>query len=158
MATRDTTKIKKRRYRILQRTAASFTKPTSAAEYTTLLGTFTEMGYARNKSIKMTIEKGDEEVLDDGTKLLQGYNGKLEGEILQSDEAMYTELTGIENTNIDLLITDEVTNKAVFFPTVRLFFLESITSGETEIIPFVYEKENFSVKSDFRTHFDIPTS
>ncbi len=150
--------IKKRHYRVLHRSPASFSVPASAAEFATFLGTFTELGYCRDKTIKVTINKGDQETLDDGTKLLQGYNCKTEGILLQSEPGDYTAYETIENVKQDILLYAQSTKQCIFFPNALLAFEEAVTSGETESVPFSFEAENVGSKSDFRTRFAESTA
>jgi len=150
--------IVKNNYRILHRATATFDQPTSAAEWTTFLATFTELGYCRDKTIKATVGRGDQETLDDGTKKVMGYNGKLEGILLQSKAADYTAYETIEGDDLDVILVDETNLVCNFFPHAILFFEESVAGGETETVPFVYERENMASKSTFRIRFAIPTT
>lgn len=158
MPTRVKTSIKKRRYRLLFRTAATFTQPTTAAEWTTFLATFTELGYARDKSIKFECKRADSEVVDEGDKVYLDYNGKVEAIGLQSAITDYTALEAIEGVDQDLLFVDDVTNRAIFVGEIAPYFDEEATGGETETINLLAEKEGLASKSAFRTRFDIPTS
>ena len=154
---RTTVNIKKRHYRVLNRTPASFTQPTTAAEFSTFLATFSELGYARDKTIELAITKGDQEVLDDAKKLLQGFNCKLAGVLLQSEPGDYTAYESIENIKQDILLYAQNEKMCIFVPNALLLFEEAVKSGETETVPFVYEADNVAAKSDFRTRFAEPT-
>ena len=154
---RNTANIEKRRYRILHRTPAAYTQPADAAAFTTFLGTFTELGYCKDKTINLTFEKGEEAELDDGTKKLTEYNGKLEFTLLQSEVADYTNYETIENVEQDLLVYDSITKIVIFLPNALLAFLENVSSGNIEEIPASCEKVVTS-KSDFRKRFAEPTS
>lgn len=148
--------IKKRRYKVMNRTPAAFSVPADLTEHNTLLATFSELGYCRDKTIKSDIVKGDEETLDDGKKKTLGRNGVLEGVLLQSGSADYTNYEGIEDIEQDILLVSE--EIAIFFPNAILTFDEGISSGDTEAIPFKYEAENLASKAEFRTRFAVPTS
>jgi hypothetical protein len=155
---RTSSNIKRRHYRVLTRAATTFTEPTSASEFDTFLATFTELGYCRDKTIKLEFSEGDQEVLDDGTKKKLGYNAVIEFILLQSEPADYTALEAIENVATDLLLYAENEEMCIFVPSALLFFGESVVSGEVEALPAKYEAENLSAKSDFRTRFAEPTS
>ena len=150
--------IKKRRYRALHRAPVAFALPADAAEFATFLATFTELGICREKTLNSNITKGDEETLDDGTKKALGYNGRLEGVLLQSDPTDYTAYETIENVEQDILFLSQDGQVALFFPNATLFFEETVSGGDTEAIPFSYEVENLTQKSDFRTRFAVPQS
>jgi len=157
---RQLSDIQKPHYIIAHRTPAAFTTPADAAAWETLRDTAfaSFLGICRDKTIKMEISDGDAENLDQGDKLVMGRNGKVEGILLQTKSANYTAYETIEGVAQDLLIYSESSQKAIFIPNAILRFNESVVSGETENVPFVFEKENFQNKSDFRTRFDIPQS
>ena len=131
--------ILKRHYRVLFRTPATFSQPADAATFS-------------------TIEPSEQEALDTGKKKFMGWNGHLEGILLQSEVADYTAVEAIENTEQDILFYSEVTGMCIFFPNAILVFKEAISSGETETIPFEYDAEDLSTKSAFRTRFAEPTT
>lgn len=158
MATRTTAEIKKPHYRVLFRTPAAFSAPGDAAAFATFLATFTEAGYAEDKTIKMNITKGDEIVLDNGNKLLQGYNGTVEALLLQTEATNYAELEAIENIEQDWLLYAEDAGRVIFFGNAIAAIEEDLTSGETEKMPLKIEKENFANKAAFRTRFAEPTT
>ena len=156
---RTAANIKKPHYRVLHRTPdTGDVPPADLAAWTTLLATFTELGYCRDKTIKLEFSEGDEEILDDGTKKKLGYNALLEFTLLQSEASDYTAYEAIENLAQDILIADTTNNRAIYIPNALLFFGESVVSGEVEAVPAKYEADNLSAKSDFRTRFAIPTS
>ncbi len=156
---RTAANIKKPHYRVMHRAPATGdVPPADLAAWTTLLATFTELGYCRDKAIKLEITEGDEEVLDDGSKLKLGFNGLLEFTLLQSEKTDYDAYEAIENIAQDILLVDETNLRVLFIPSALLFFGESVVSGDVEAIPAKYEAENLSEKSDFRTRFAIPTS
>src|SRR3972149_7181934 len=149
--------ILKRHYRVLHRAPAAYTRPSSAALFTTFLATLTELGYCRDKTIKLTIESTEQEVLDDGKKKHMGFNGHLEGILLQSEAADYTAFEAIENIAQDIFIYSEVTGMCIFLPEAILAFSEAVSSGEVETVPFVYDAENLATKAAFRDRFEEPT-
>lgn len=153
---RTISNIKKRHYRVLHRDPASFEVPTDQSSFDTFLGTFTELGYADGKSIESTIETAEKIDLDDGTKLPVGIKGTLKGTLLQSEVEDYTAVEAIENKKQDVLLYSEDTGMCIFYPNAILEFQEAVKSGDVEKIPFVYEAENLSSKSDFRTRFKRP--
>jgi len=156
---RTAANIKKPHYRVMHRTPdTGDVPPADNAAWITLLATFTEIGYCRDKTIKLEFTEGDEEILDDGTKLKLGYNAVLEFTLLQSMEADYTAYEAIENIAQDILIVDETLSRAIYLPNALLFFGESVLSGDIEAVPAKYEAENLSAKSDFRTRFAIPAA
>ena len=157
MATRATTNIKIPHYRLLYRTAASFTEPATEGDWTTFLATFTEIGYAR-KGIRLELVRGDQEELDSGDDHVLGYNGTLTAELLQTLDTDYDEIEALEGVSTDYLLVDEVLNRAVFIPTALLYIDEAVVSGETEIIPITFSKKNVASRTAFRTRFAIPTS
>jgi hypothetical protein len=156
---RTAANIKKTHYRVMHRAPATGdVPPADLAAWTALKATFTELGFCRDKTIKVEFSEGDEEVLDDGSKLKLGFNGLLEFILLQSEKADYDAYEAIENIAQDILIVDEVTNRAIYIPNALLFFGESVVSGDVEAVPAKYEAENLSSKSSFRVRFAIPTS
>jgi hypothetical protein len=142
----------------MHRTPTAYTQPTTAAEFTTFLATFTELGYCRDKTLKMPIEPAEQEVLDDGKKKHMGFNGHLEGVLLQSAVADYTAYEAIENIEQDIFIYSEVSEMCIFLPNAILVFKEAVSSGDTETIPFEYDAENLATKAAFRDRFAEPTS
>lgn len=150
--------VLKRHYRVLHRAAAAYTQPADAAAFTTFLATFTELGYCRDKTIKLTIEPAEQEVLDDGKKKHMGFNGHIEGVLLQSAEGDYTAYEAIENVEQDILIYSEVSEMCIFLPEALLVFKEAVSSGDTETVPFEYDAENLATKAAFRDRFAEPTS
>lgn len=152
--------IQKRHYRILHRTPAAFDSPVdptgTAANFATWLASFTELGYCRDKTLKMTIEPSEPEVLDTGKELQMGFNGHLEGILLQSEEADYTAVEAIENVEQDILLYSEVTGMCNWLGDALLIFKESLSSGDTEVVPFEYNANDLSTKAAFRTKFEEP--
>ena len=146
--------IKKHHYRVLHRTPAALTIPSSASAFTTFLSTFTELGYCRDKTTQSNVEHAEAEVLDDGKEKKMGFNGHLEGILLQAEVADYTAYEAIEGVAQDVLLYSETTLKCIFYPSALLYFSEAVTSGETESVPFVYDAQNQATKAAFRTRFD----
>jgi hypothetical protein len=140
------------------RAAAAFTTPTTLAEHDTLVGTMTEFGYCRDKSIKYECKRADAETLDDGIKHYLDYNGKLEGVGLQSAITDYSAYEAIEGVDQDFLFIDTVTSRCVFFPSLKPYFDEESEGGSVETISFLAEKEGLANKAAFRTRYDIPAS
>jgi len=151
---REVGNIKKHHYRVMHRVPASFTVPPSAAEFTTFLATFTELGYCRDKTIQSNVDDAEAEVLDDGKEKKMGFNGHLEGLLLQAEIADYTAYETIEGVKQDVLYYSETTLKCIFYPEALLYFSEAVTSGETETVPYVYNALNLPTKAAFRTRFD----
>lgn len=161
MATaRTLANIKKHHYRVLHRTPAALTSPadpeSSAADFATWLASFTELGYARDKTIKAPIVQGDIETLDDTNKKTMGYNLNLEATLLQSDPSDDDEYDALEGTSADLFFYSESTGKCRFYPAVILNFEEQAAGGETEATVLKCIKENASNKAAIRTIFDEP--
>ena len=148
--------IQKRHYRVLHRAAAAYTEPADAAAFATFLATFTELGYCRDKTIKSTIESSEQEVLDTGKKKHMGWNGHLEGVLLQSEDGDYTAYETIENVEQDIFLYSEVTGMCIFYPEAILVFKEAISSGDVETIPFEYDAEDLATKATFRSRFEEP--
>jgi hypothetical protein len=154
--------IQKRHYRVMHRAPAAFDSPvdptTSAANFATWLASFTELGYCRDKTIKMTIESSEPEVLDTGKEKQMGYNGHLEGILLQSETGDYTAYETIENVEQDILLYSEVTGMCNWLGAAILIFKESLSSGEVEVVPFEYNANDLATKEAFRTKFEEPTT
>jgi len=148
--------IQKRHYRVLHRTPEAYSEPADAAAFATFLATFTELGYCRDKTIKATLESSEQEPLDDGKKKHMGWNGHLEGILIQSEVGDYTAYETIENIEQDILFYSEVTGMCIFFPEAILVFNESISSGDVETIPFAYDAEDLATKAAFRSRFEEP--
>jgi hypothetical protein len=157
VATRATTNIKIPHYRLLYRTAAAFSEPAGASSFAVFLATFTEIGYAK-KGMTLELVKGDVEELDDGTEHVIGYNGKLEGELLQTLDTDYDEIEGLEGVSTDYLLYDEDLERCVFLPTALMYVEESVVSGEIEVIPITFTKKNVAARTSFRTRFAEPTT
>jgi len=153
---RDLTKILKRHYRVLHRTPEAYTQPPDAATFATFLATFTELGYCRDKTIKLTMVSTEEEPLDDGKKKHMGWNGHIEGILLQSAAEDFTAYEAIENIEQDLFFYSEVSGMCIFLPNAILIFNESVSSGDTETVPFEYDAENLATKAAFRDRFEEP--
>jgi len=150
--------IEKRHYRVMHRTPAAYTQPADAAAFATFLATLTELGYCRDKTIKLTLEPSEQEVLDDGKKKHMGWNGHIEGVLLQSKTADYTAYEAIENIEQDIFLYSEVTGACIFLPEAILVFKEAVSSGDVETVPFEYDAEDLATKAAFRDRFDEPTS
>lgn len=155
---RSLSNIKKPHYRVLYRDPAAFTVPADLTAWGTFLGTFTELGYCEDKTIKLKGDKGDQITVDDGTKLTQGFNFSLEAKLLQTEAADFTAIGAIHGTSQDILLYAADANRAIFIPTAVPYFLEDTTSGETEAVPMTIERENLASQDDFRTRFAVPTS
>lgn len=158
MPARATANIEKRHYRVMHRTPAAYTQPADAAAFTTFLATLSELGYCRDKTIKLTMEPSEQEVLDTGKKLHMGWNGHLEGVLLQTLEADYDAYEAIENIEQDIFLYSEVTGQCIFLPEAILVFKEAVSSGDVESIPFEYDAEDLATKATFRDRFEEPTS
>ncbi len=148
--------IKKHHYRILHRTPASFAIPETEGQFTTFMNTFTELGYCRDKTLQSTLDPSDVEVLDDGTDLIMDYKGHLEGILLQAEIVDYTAYEAIDGVPQDILLYSETTEKCIIYLIAKLYFQEAVISGETETVPFTYDKKNIVVKTAFRIRFDEP--
>jgi len=155
---RDLTKIAKKHYRVMHRTPAVFSSADYAdlTAHTAFLATFTEMGYCRDKSIKVNIEPGEKEPVDTGKKKTIEYNGKAEWLLNQSSVADYTSYEAIEGIDQDILLLSENGLVGIFLPAAILTFKEAVTSGEIETIPCEYEAEGLAAKADFRTRYVVP--
>lgn len=153
---RTTTNVQRSHYRLMHRTPESYTEPSDAATFATFLGTFTELGYCRDKTLQLGIETAEAEELDDGKELQLGVNGHLEGVLLQTEVADYTAYEAIENIAQDILLYAEVTGKCIFLPNALVFFKESVVSGEVEAVPFEYNAKNLATKAAFRSRFEEP--
>ena len=156
MAQRDLASIKKRHYRLMHRTPEAYTQPTDAATFATFLATMSELGYCRDKTLKLTFEPSEEEVLDTGKKKFMGWNGRLEGTLIETEAANYTYYEAIENAEEDLFLYSEVSEMCIFFANGILVFGENLVSGETENIPFYYEASDLATKAAFRDRFAEP--
>lgn len=157
MPTRTVANIKRTFYQVMHRAPATFTVPGTGTDWTTLLGTMTDLGIARDRTIKIEITKGDTEPLDTGKEKIIGYSGLFECVLLQSEPADYTSYETIENVEQDLLIYSTANSKAIFVPNAILSFDESVISGETEAVTARYESANVLSKAAFRTRFAIPS-
>jgi len=158
MATRATTNIKKANWQAAYRSAAAFTEPNALADWTTFLATFTQFGYCEKGTLKTNITKSDEVDLDDNTVHVIGFDGTIEGKLLQMGETDMDAALALEGTSIDILFYDTTALRAVFVPTIRIYFDEENTGGEVQALIFKGERKGLGSRSAFRTHFDIPTS
>ena len=157
MGARALGSIKRRHYRVMYRTAAAYTQPASAGDMTTFLATLTEMGYARGGSIKYTEEPADVENLDTGQEKNMGFNGHVEAEIIQTQPADYTELEGIEGTELDIFLYSEASLQCIFLPEWIPYFKTQVEGGTTEVIIMTANKTNQSAKSKLKDLFTEPT-
>jgi hypothetical protein len=153
---RTSANVLKRHYRVMHRTPAAYVEPADAAAFATFLATFTELGYCRDKTIKLTLEPSEVETFDDGTNKQMGWNGHLEGTLLQSEDADYTAYEAIENIDQDIFLYSEVTGMCIFLGNALLVFLEAISSGDVESVPFTYDKTDMATKATFRSRFEEP--
>lgn len=158
MAQRDLANIDKRHYKLMHRVPAAYTQPTDAAGFATFLATFSELGYCRDKTLKLTFEPSEEEVIDTGKKKFMGWNARLEGVLLDTEPANYTYIEAIENVEQDLFLYSEISEVCIFFANGILVFAENLTSGEVENIPFYYEAQDLATKAAFRDRFAEPTT
>lgn len=154
--TRTLANIKRRHYKMLHRTAAAYTRPTTAALFATFLATFTEMGYCRDKTLKVVLTPAEKEFLDNGAELNLGFNGHIEGVLLQTQAADFTEYESLENVSQDYLFYSEVSDITIFVPTALLSFKEEMVSGEVEGIAFEWNAQNLATKLAFRDRFAEP--
>lgn len=158
---RTAASVKKRRYKLYYRAAASFGAGNydTLANYTTFLATFTDAGYCR-AGLGFAIEKGDVEECDDGTELVMGFNGTFEAEFLQTTVADYSALDALEGVSTDFLLvpTGTETLHAICIPATTPYMGEEVKAGNTEVIKIMYDKKNLAEKADFRTRFTIPTT
>lgn len=155
---RDVANVLKRQYKVMHRTPEAFSVPADLTSYNTFLATFTDLGYCRDKTIKLGFVKAEEEPLDTGKKKTLSYNGTLEGLLNQATVADYTAYEAIEGIEQDLLLVSHQGDVAIFLPNAILTFEEAVEGGGVETVPFKYELEGAAQKSDFRTRFAIPTS
>ena len=154
--TRTLANIKRRHYRVLHRTPAAYVRPTTAGLFTTFLATFTEMGYCRDKTIKVELTPAEKENLDTGAELNMGFNGHLEFLLLQSMAADYTDYETIEGVAQDLLFFSEVGDMVIFVPNAILSFKESTVSGEIQSMQAEWNATNLGTKLAFRDRFAEP--
>ena len=82
----------------------------------------------------------------------------MEGILLQSEEGDYTAYEAIENIEQDILLYSEVTGMCNWLGNAILVFKESLSSGETEVVPFEYNANDLATKGAFRTKFEEPTT
>jgi hypothetical protein len=148
--------IKRRHYRVLHRAPAAYTRPTTSGNFTTFLATFTELGYCRDKTIKVELTPAEKENLDTGAELNMGFNGHLEFILLQSTPTDFTAYEAIEGVSQDLFFYSEVSEMCIFVPTAILSFKESMVSGEIESIPAEWNATNLATKAAFRDRFAEP--
>jgi len=156
--TRTLANIKRRHFKMMHRTPAAYTRPASAALFATFLATFTEMGYCRDKTLKVILTPAEKEFLDNGAQLNLGFNGRIEGVLLQTQAADFTDYETLENLSQDYLFYSEVSDITIFVPTALLSFKEEMVSGEVEGIAFEWEAQNLATKSAFRDRFAEPQS
>lgn len=149
--------IKRRHYRVMYRATAAYTRPTSAALFTTFLATLTEAGYARGGSIKYTEEPADVENLDTGQEKNMGFNGHMEAEIIQTEPADYTALEAVEGTELDIFLYSEASGQCIFLPEWIPYFKTQVEGGATELIAMTANKTNQSAKSTLKDLFAEPT-
>jgi len=154
--TRTLANIKRRHYRVLHRTPAAYTRPTTAALFATFLATFTEMGYCRDKTIKVELGPAEKENLDTGAELNMGFNGHLEFLLLQSLAADYTDYEALEGIAQDLFFYSEVSEMCIFVPNAILTFKESTISGEVQSMQAEWNANNLATKLAFRDRFAEP--
>ena len=148
--------IKRRHYRVMHRTPAAYTRPTTAGNFATFLATFTEMGYCRDKTIKIELTSAEKETLDTGAELGMGFNGHLEFLLLQTEAADFTAYEAFEGIAQDLFFYSEVSDMCIFIPNAILIFKESVVSGEIESIPVEWNATNLATKAAFRDRFAEP--
>ena len=150
--------IKRRHYKVMFRTAASFTSPADLSAYTTLVGTFTEAGICESKTIKLEFTDGDAVEMDTGVDKKLSSNGLFEAKVIQSAVADYTALLALDNVSTDYLLVDHAGAVAIFVGAATASVNESVVGGEIEGITIRHEAKNVVDKDDFRTRFAIPTS
>lgn len=155
---RATANIKRRHWKLMFRSPASFTTPADLTAYNTLLGTMTEFGICESKTIKLEFTDGDTIEMDTGKDKLLSSNGLLEARGIQSAIADYTALLAIDNVAQDYLLVDHAGEQAIFVGAADARINESVVGGEIEGLTLRYEAKNVVDKDDFRTRFAIPTS
>ena len=156
MATRATTNIRRRLYQIAIRAANTFAVPADAAAWTTLVGTFTEVGYVRRGSIEGSQEKGDVEELDDASELVLGFNQTVSFVALQTGASEITEFEGYQGDAVDVLFYNTDAQRAICYKNCVCNVFDVIKGGETDAFQFELTKKNAAAITDLRTHFDIP--
>lgn len=158
MATRALTNILRRSYRWMYRTTATAAAPADLAAWTTMLGTFTELGYTRKGDTVANINKGDTEILDDDKVKTMSYNLELNTSMLQTGASDLTEIDNINGTNVDIMLVDETALRAHVFKNVVIDIFLRIAGGATDTYAVECAKENASSISSILLSFDIPTS
>jgi hypothetical protein len=158
MATRATTDIKRRLYQVAQRATTTFSTPAASSDWTTLLGTFTSVGYVRRSSIEGNISRGDSEELDDASELVLGFNLDLKFAALQTGNSEITEFEGLQGDALDIMFYNEDAQRAIVYQNVICNVFDGIKGGETDSFNFEVTKKNAAAVTDIRTHFDIPQS
>lgn len=163
MPTRATTEIKKRRYRVLYRSATTVSTPANLTAMDTLVSGFTELGYCEDKSIQLNIVKGDEVVLDTSAKKTVGWNGNFEAKVIQSDPADQATIEGLEGGSYDVMLLPASyasgdAGTCYIIKACVPFVENNVVSGEVENLMFKAEYDNVAARSDILLRFDIPTS
>ena len=152
------TGILKRYFKVYIRNAASYTRPTSAAEWTTLLGTFTQLGVMERKSVKLDVVAGDKIELNDGTTKVLDYKGTFEAKDVNVTPANVDDYNeNYDNKDVDVLLYDETNGEARVVLNTTLEVEEHDISGDVCYLDLKTEKVVLS-KSVFRDRFTVPTS
>lgn len=133
MATRDTAVIKRPLWKVLYRTATTFTHPNGVLAWVNVFyPTFTELGYVARQSIDASVTKGGAEVLDDGSEFTVGYNITLKLEALQSGVLEISEYEGLQSDRLDLLFYWPNSGRAICYKNMLVHVFDGIKGGETD--------------------------
>jgi len=133
MATRDTAVIKRPLWKVLYRTATTFTHPGGVLAWVNdFYPTFTELGYVARQSIDASVTKGGAEVLDDGSEFTVGYNITLKLEALQSGVLEISEYEGLQSDRLDLLFYWPNSGRAICYKNMLVHVFDGIKGGETD--------------------------
>jgi hypothetical protein len=154
---RNKASIGKNYYRVLHRDPAAFTTPASAADFTTFIGTLTELGICEDKSIKLNTDENESINIDTGEKCYIDELGTFEFMLTQSAVADHTRYTAVHKVAQDYFLYAEDQGRCIFIPNISMFYKEQLSGGEVEKVQAVYERM-ITDKADFFTRFDEPTS
>jgi hypothetical protein len=148
--------IKRRHYKVMYRPPGAYTRPTTAALFTTFLGTFMDLGYCRDKTIKLELTSAEKEALDTGAELGLGFNGHLEFDLLQTQQTDIEGYEALEGVSKDYFFYSEISQMCIFIPTAIMSFKESVVSGEVESVHAEWNATNLATKLAFRDRFAQP--
>ena len=157
MATRQNTDIKRRAYRVLTRDPQA-DGGSVPVDWSTFFATFTEMGHTERDTLELPVEVGDTVILDDGARVVLGYNLDGSFKLLQTGDSEITEFEALNGKKQDVMFYAETATPARVhvFHDITLDVFLAIGSNEVDGYTCNLVKDNAPTTGDIYISYDQP--